>query len=83
MSRAFLYLSDFLQLGTYLDQFMFAVVQPGLEPLILVQSFCIHLKVSTMKVNGQFYSKDSGLLMHQICFVFLYDNHIYLEKNIL
>lgn len=37
------YLSDFLQLGPYLGQFLFAVLQPGLESLVLIQSFCIHL----------------------------------------
>ena len=40
----FLYLGDFLQLGTDLDQFLLAVLQPGLEPLILMQGLCVHLK---------------------------------------
>lgn len=48
-SLVFLYLSDSLQLGADLQQFLFAVLQPGLESLILMQSFCIHLKRNKMK----------------------------------
>lgn len=41
-----LYLGDSLQLGADLVQFLFAVLQPGLEPLVLMQGFCIHLKMN-------------------------------------
>ena len=47
------YLSDFLQLRADLDQLLFAVVQPGLEPVVLVQSFCIHLKQKKKEDGGK------------------------------
>lgn len=49
-----LYLSDFLQLGTNLGQFLFAVLQPGFETLILVQSLCVHLKMYKVRLKNRF-----------------------------
>lgn len=49
-SLVFLYLSDSVQLGADLQQLLFAVLQSGLESLILMQSFCIHLKRNKQNV---------------------------------
>lgn len=48
----FLHLSDFLQLRTDLHQLQFAVVQPGLEPLVLVQSLRVHLATGRTRGGG-------------------------------